>query len=245
MAEISVPPPDRISIASRKVNGMAGKPGFRVRAGWPRPSAELLRQFGDAASSQVADAMSRLGGMDPGIRAQWPAPRVIGPAVTVWCHAGDNIMYHKAVSLAQPGDILVMNTQGSGNAGWGELLATAAQKAGIVGVVIDGMVRDIDALEAMRFPVWSRGLSASGCNKDGGGEVGAVIACGGVAVRPGDVIVADRDGVAVAPLEDAEEVARLAGEIVGKERKRLEEIARGVIVRPEIDETLKRLGVIE
>ncbi len=224
---------------------MAGKPGFRVRAGWPRPAAELLRSFGEAASSQVADAMSRLGGMDPGIRAQWAVPRVIGSAVTVWCHAGDNIMYHKAVSLSQPGDILVMNTQGSGNAGWGELLATAAHKAGIVAVVVDGMVRDIDALEAMRFPVWSRGLSVSGCNKDGGGEVGAVVACGGVAVRPGDVIVGDRDGVTVVPLEDAEEVARLASEIVFKERKRLEEIERGVIVRPEIDETLKRLSVIE
>jgi 4-hydroxy-4-methyl-2-oxoglutarate aldolase len=224
---------------------MAGRPGFRVHARWPRPSADLLASFGDAASSQVADAMSRLGGMDFGVRAQWSVPRTIGAAVTVWCHAGDNVMYHKAVSLSQPGDILVINTQGSGNAGWGELLATSAMKAGIRGVIIDGMVRDIDALEAMRFPVWARGLSVSGCNKDGAGEVGAVIACGGVAVRPGDVIVADRDGATVVPLGDAAEVAGLAMEIVHKERKRLEEIARGVLVRPEIDETLRRAGVIE
>ena len=91
-----------------------GKPGFRVRAGWPRPSADLLASFGEAASSQVADAMSRLGGMDAGIHAVWPVPRTIGAAVTVWCHAGDNIMYHKALSMAQPGDILVINTQESG-----------------------------------------------------------------------------------------------------------------------------------
>lgn len=224
---------------------LAGRAGFRVRVGWPRPTAELLATFGEAASSQVADAMSRLGGMDYGVRAQWPVPRTIGAAVTVWCHAGDNVMYHKALSLAQSGDILVINTQGSGNAGWGELLATSAMKTGVRGVVVDGMVRDIDALEAMRLPVWARGLSVSGCNKDGAGEVGAVIACGGVAVRPGDVIVADRDGVAVVPLEDAEEVARLAVEIVRKERKRLEEIAKGVLVRPEIDEMLRRAGVIE
>jgi 4-hydroxy-4-methyl-2-oxoglutarate aldolase len=224
---------------------MAGRPGFRVRAQWSRPSADLLVAFGDAASSQVADAMSRLGGMDYALRAQWSVPRIIGPAVTVWCHAGDNIMYHKAVSLSQPGDILVINTQGTGNAGWGELLATSAMQAGIRGVIVDGMVRDIDALEAMRFPVWARGLSVSGCNKDGGGEVGAVIACGGVAVRPGDVIVADRDGAAVVPLEDAVEVAELAMEIVRKERKRLEEIASGVLVRPEIDETLRRAGAID
>ena len=80
---------------------MAGRPGFRVRARWPRPSADLLALFGDAASSQVADAMSRLGGMDFGLRAQWPMPRTIGAAVTVWCHAGDNIMYHKS-GLALP-----------------------------------------------------------------------------------------------------------------------------------------------
>jgi regulator of RNase E activity RraA len=224
---------------------MAGKPGFRVRAGWPRPSPELQAAFGDAAASQVADSMSRLGGMDAGVRAVWSVPRIIGAAVTVWCHAGDNIMYHKALSMAQPGDILVINTQGSGNAGWGELLATSAMKIGIRGVILDGMVRDIEALESMRLPVWARGLSVSGCNKDGAGEVGAIIACGGVAVRPGDVIVADRDGVAVVPLDDAAEVARLAIEIVGKERKRLEEIARGVLVRPEIDETLRRAGAIE
>jgi 4-hydroxy-4-methyl-2-oxoglutarate aldolase len=216
-----------------------------VREGSPRPSAELLASFGEAASSQVADAMSRLGGMDYGIRAQWPMPRTIGAALTVWCHSGDNVMYHKAVSLAQPGDVLVINTQGSGNAGWGELLATSAVKAGIRGVVIDGMVRDIDALESMRFPVWARGLSVSGCNKDGAGEVGAVIACGGVAVRPGDIIIGDRDGVAVVPLEDAAEVAGHALEIVRRERKRLEEIANGVLVKREIDETLRRAGVIE
>lgn len=224
---------------------MAGKPGFRVRAGWSRRAADTLAAFGEAASSQVADAMSRLGGMDAGIRAQWAVPRVIGSAVTVWCHAGDNIMYHKALSLSQAGDILVINTQGSGNAGFGELLAASAMKIGVRGVVIDGMVRDIEALEAMRMPVWARGLSVSGCNKDGAGEVGATIACGGVAVRPGDVIVADRDGVAVVPFDDAEEVARLAMEIVHRERKRMEEIARGVLVRPEIDETLRRAGVIE
>jgi 4-hydroxy-4-methyl-2-oxoglutarate aldolase len=183
--------------------------------------------------------------MDYGIRALWPMPRTIGAALTVWCHAGDNIMYHKALTLAQPGDILVINTQGSGNAGWGELLATSAMKAGVRGVILDGMARDIDALESMRFPIWARGLSISGCNKDGAGEVGAVIACGGVAVRPGDIIVADRDGVAVVPLADAPEVARLATEVYDKERKRLEEIARGVLVRPEIDETLRKAGVIE
>jgi 4-hydroxy-4-methyl-2-oxoglutarate aldolase len=224
---------------------MAGRPGFRVRSGWQRPGSDLFAAFGEAASSQVADAMSRLGAMDAGIRCLWPGPRIIGAAVTVWCHAGDNVMYHKALSLAQPGDVLVINTQGSGNAGFGELLASSAAKIGVRAVIVDGMVRDIEALEAMRMPVWARGLSPSGCNKDGAGEVGAIIACGGVAVRPGDVIVADRDGVAVVPLEDAAEVARLSMDVVTRERKRLAEISEGLLIRPEIDEGLRRAGVID
>src|SRR5579863_5537277 len=190
---------------------MNGKPGFRVRASWPRPDGALLAAFGEASPAQIADCMSRLGAMDSGIRPIWASPRIIGPALTVWCHSGDNLMLHKALSLARPGDIVVMNTQGNtANSGFGELLATSAVKLGVRGVILDGTVRDAGALEALRLPVYSRGLCPNGCNKDGAGEVGAVIACGGVAVRPGDIIVADRDGVTVIPLEDAAEVAALA-----------------------------------
>ena len=112
-------------------------------------------------------------------------------------------------------------------------------------MIIDGTVRDADALENLKLPVYARGLSASGCNKDGAGEVGAIIACGGVAVRPGDIIIADRDGVTVVPLEDAAAVAELAAAQVAREQKRLDEIANGVLVRPEIDETLRRLKIID
>ncbi|HTS65399.1 MAG TPA: hypothetical protein VMH28_25435 [Candidatus Acidoferrales bacterium] len=172
----------------------------------------MLAAFGEASAAQVGDCMSRLGAMDAGIRPVWPGPRVIGAALTAWCHAGDNLMVHKALSLAVPGDVLVVNTQGSGNSGFGELLATSAVKAGVRAVVVDGTVRDAEALAAMGLPVYARGLCPNGCNKDGPGEVGTIIACGGVAVRPGDVVIADRDGVTV---------------------------------RPEIDETLRKLKVIE
>jgi 4-hydroxy-4-methyl-2-oxoglutarate aldolase len=223
-----------------------GKPGFRVRAEWARADEAAMAAFGDASSAQVADAMSRLGAMDSGIRPVWPSPRVIGSALTVWCHSGDNLMLHKALSVARAGDVVVMNTQGNVNSsGFGELIATSALRIGIRAVIVDGTVRDAEALERLKLPVYSRGLCPCGCNKDGAGEVGAVIACGGVAVRPGDVIVADRDGVTVVPLEDAEEVARLAAAQVERERKRLAEIERGVVVRPEIDEVLRKLGVVE
>jgi regulator of RNase E activity RraA len=224
---------------------MPGKPGFRVNPHWRRPDAALLAAFGAASPAQVADCMSRLGAMDAGMRAVWPNGRVIGAALTAWCHAGDNLMIHKALSLAVPGDILVVNTQGGGNSGFGELLATSAMKSGVLAVIIDGTVRDGDALQAMGLPVYARGLCPNGCNKDGPGEVGAIIACGGVAVRPGDVIVADRDGVTVVPLDDAAVVAAAAMDQVAREQKRLAEIERGVLTRPEIDETLRRLRVIE
>ncbi|HJZ94938.1 MAG TPA: hypothetical protein VKE70_00395 [Candidatus Solibacter sp.] len=224
---------------------MPGKPGFRVNTNWHRPDAALLAAFGDASSAQVADCMSRLGAMDAGIRPMWPNARVIGAALTAWCHAGDNLMIHKALSLAVPGDILVVNTQGAGNSGFGELLATSAAKAGVGAVIVDGTVRDAEALQAMGLPVYARGLCPNGCNKDGPGEVGAIIACGGVAVRPGDVVLADRDGVTVVPLEDARVVAAAALEQIAREQKRLAEIERGVLTRPEIDETLRKFKVIE
>lgn len=190
--------------------------------------------------------MSRLGGMDTGIKAVWPSPPIIGSALTVWCHAGDNLMLHKALSLAVPGDIVVMNTQGNvTNSGFGELIATSAVKAGVRGVIVDGTVRDAEGLQALKLPVYARGLCANGCNKDGPGEVGAIISCGGVAVRPGDIIVADRDGVAVVPLEDAPEVAKLAAAQVAREQIRLAEIAKGILFRPEIDEQLRRMKIIE
>ncbi|HLJ87480.1 MAG TPA: RraA family protein [Candidatus Angelobacter sp.] len=225
---------------------MPGKIGFRVHAPWRRPDSALLEAFETASSSQVADCMSRLGAMDVGIRPIWQSPRIIGPAITVWCHAGDNLMLHKALSLAMPGDIVVMNTQSNvTNSGFGELIATSAVKIGIRGVIVDGTVRDAEALQALKLPVYARGLCPNGCNKDGPGEVGAVIACGGVAVRPGDIIVADADGVAVVPLEDAAQVSKLAAEQIAREQKRLTEIAKGVLVRPEIDEQLRRLQIID
>jgi 4-hydroxy-4-methyl-2-oxoglutarate aldolase len=225
---------------------MVGRVGFRVQPEWHRPSSALLEAFGSASSAQVADSMSRLGAMDVGIKPVWPSPRIIGAALTVWCHAGDNLMLHKAISLAQPGDIIVVNTQGNvTNSPFGELLATSAVEVGIRAVIVDGTVRDVGALQKLKLPVYARGLCSNGCNKDGAGEVGTTIACGGVAVRSGDIIIADRDGVAVVPLDAAPEIAKLALTQVEREEKRLAEIAKGILFRPEIDEQLRKLKIIE
>jgi regulator of RNase E activity RraA len=224
---------------------MTGKVGFRVVDSWRRPDAALLSAFESASSAQVADSMSRMGAMDGDIRPIWPSPQIIGSAVTVWCHSGDNLMLHKGISLAQAGDVLVVNTQGNlVNSPFGELLATSAVRKGIRGVIVDGSVRDARGLEKLKLPTYARRLSPSGCNKDGGGEVGTPIACGGVAVHSGDIILADTDGVTVIPLQDAEEVAHSAAAQVERERDRLREIENGVLTRPEIDEYLRRLKIL-
>jgi len=140
----------------------------------------------------------------------------------------------------------VVNTQGNvANAPFGELLATSAVKIGVRGVIVDGVVRDSEAFSALKLPEFARGLCANGCNKDGPGEVGSTISCGGVAVRAGDVILADRDGVTVIPLADAAQAAKAAVEQVARETQRMAEIEKGVLTRPEIDDQLRRLKVIE
>ena len=230
---------------TQKEENVQGSAGFRINSEWKRPSKELLDAFGTSASSQVADCMSRFGAVDPGIRPLWRSPRVIGAALTVWARSADNLMMHKALSFAQEGDILVVNTQGNvANAGFGELMANTAVRAGIRAVVVDGVVRDGLDLEGLGLPVYSRGLSPTGCDKNGPGEIGTVIACGGVAVRPGDVIVADEDGVTIVPLADAPVVAELAVAKVASERERLAEISDGILFKPEIDEILRAKGVI-
>jgi 4-hydroxy-4-methyl-2-oxoglutarate aldolase len=225
---------------------MAGKPGFRVLTEWQRVGNEALKAFDGASSAQIADSMMRLGAMDGGIRQVWSSPRVIGQAVTAWCHSADNLMLHKAINVAQAGDVIVVNTQGNRqNSAFGELLAISAVKKGIAAVIVDGTVRDADGLEALGLPVYSRGLSPSGCNKDGAGEVGTPIACGGVAVHAGDIIVADIDGVTVIPFADFDAVVELAAGQVKREENRKAEIEKGVLTRPEIDEALRRAKVID
>jgi regulator of RNase E activity RraA len=224
---------------------MPGRPGFRVHPDWPRPSATALAAFGTASPAQIADSMGRLGAMDPGLKPIWPSPRVIGPAVTVWAKSADNLMMHKGLALCRPGDVLVINTQGNMmNAGFGEIMATTAKAAGLAAVIVDGVVRDAEAIAAMGMPVYARGLSPNGCEKHGPGEVGGIIACGGVAVRAGDIIVADGDGVTVVPLADAAEIAKAAQATVDREAKRLKEIAAGALHRPDIDDTLRKAGVL-
>ena len=222
-----------------------GRMGFRVLPSPPRLDDATVAHFRGLASSNLADAMGRFNFMDPGIqsRSGWP---LCGLAVTVYARPADNLMVHKALQLARPGDVIVVNTCGNTtSAVFGELMCRAAAVARLGGIIVDGAIRDVEAITALGFPAFSRSVSAGGCDKDGPGEINVPVSCGGTVVFPGDVVVGDRDGVAVVPAAAADQVLELVRALVAREAKRVAEIQGGAPFKAEIDETLRKHGVIE
>jgi 4-hydroxy-4-methyl-2-oxoglutarate aldolase len=162
------------------------------------------------------------------MRPIFPAARVAGPAVTVSCQPGDNLMIHASIDVVQPGDVLVVTTTAESTDGmFGELLAESCRAHGVVGLVIDAGVRDVSELTAMAFPVWSKAISAQGTVKATAGSVNIPVVCAGALVRPGDVIVGDQDGVVVVPRESAAEVATLGEQRRAKEERSRERLRAG------------------
>ena len=165
------------------------------------------QRFLEAPTGNICDANGGRGVMDAGIHPLDRHMQMAGRALTVACAAGDNLTIHKAVVLAQPGDVLVINCGGYLNAGaFGEMLALSCMAKGIAGVVIDGSCRDVNDLIELGFPTFVRGVNPRGTIKDTCGAVGGEVLCGGVTVRSGDVVVGDCDGVVVIPQEEAEEI---------------------------------------
>src|SRR5271154_5364568 len=175
----------------------------------PRPDAQAVKLLGELGTATVHEAQGRTGAMLPYMRPMYAAARVSGPAVTVSCHPGDNLMIHAAVEVCKPGDVLVVVTHSESTDGmFGDLLGTSCQAHGVVGLVIAAGVRDTAELTAMKFPVWAKAISAHGTVKASPGSVNVPVVCAGVVVNPGDVIVGDADGVVVVPREKAAEVAQ-------------------------------------
>ena len=221
-----------------------GKIGFRVRTDLPRPATELVEKFRGQATSNVADAMGRFHFMDPGIQSR-SGLTMCGVATTVDTRPGDNLMIHKALEVARPGDIVVVNTNGNTtSAVFGELMCRTAVGAKLGGIVVDGAIRDVDAITALGLPAYSRAVCAGGSDKDGPGEVNSPIACGNAVVMPGDIIIGDRDGVVVVPREEAADVLELVAALVQREQTRIAEIDRGELFKAEINDTLKKKGVL-
>jgi 4-hydroxy-4-methyl-2-oxoglutarate aldolase len=195
-----------------------------------RAEAATIATLERLGVATVHEAQGRGGLMQPYMRPVWRGARAAGSAVTALCHPGDNWMIHVACEVLKPGDVLVVacsseNTDG----GFGELLATSVKARGARGVVLDLGCRDAAGITEMKFPVWSRAISAKGTVKASLGSVNLPVVCAGVSVKPGDVVVADDDGVVVVPRLDAARVAK-----TGEEREKKETVNRARLEKGEL-----------
>jgi len=219
--------------------------GFRILPSAPQIDAAVIARFASLPTGNVADSMGRFRSTSDRIRALVPGKVLCGTAVTVLTRAGDNLMVHKALELARPGDVVVVDTTGGYRAAViGELMTHSALAAGLAGFVVDGAVRDLAELRRLGLPVFAAAVTATSCDKDGPGEINVPIACGGVVVCPGDLVLGDDDGVVVVPSALVDEVLVAAERKNASESDRIKEIQAGQLFLPEIDAELRRKGVV-
>jgi 4-hydroxy-4-methyl-2-oxoglutarate aldolase len=211
-----------------------------------RPDPEVVRALGELGVATVHEAQGRTGLMKPYMRPIYPSARVAGTAVTISSHPGDNLMIHAAMEVCERGDILVVTTTSESTDGmFGELLGVSCEAHGVVGLITDAGVRDTAELTAMDFPVWAKAISAQGTVKSTAGSVNVPVVCAGMTVNPGDVVVADADGVVVVPREQAAAVAQAGRDRIDKEAKTRERLRNGELGVDfyGLREKLKQLGV--
>ena len=217
--------------------------GFQILKRARKVDAKTAAAFRGLPVANVSDSMSRLTAGGPRLRPMHRSAPMSGPALTVKSRPGDNLMLHKALDLAEPGDIIVCDGGGDlTNALIGELMISHAIRRGIAGIVVDGAVRDFGWIRAHDFPVYAAGVTHRGPYKDGPGEINVPVAIDGMVIAPGDLIVGDEDGFLCVPYADAGTV--LAATIAKRdaEVKQMAAIEAGTSDRGWVDATLAKLG---
>lgn len=218
--------------------------GWQIVADAPRAPHTLLARFQGLGTGPICDALGRFAAMEYQIKPLDPAMQMVGSAFTVWTRPCDNLVIYKALEMAQAGDVLVIATHGyTINSVWGELTTLIGRARGLAGVVTDGVVRDSQEIVQIGLPVFARGLTPNSPFKDGPGKVNLPVECGGVIVRPGDVVVGDADGVVVVPQELAEATLERVATIHAKEATIRAEIEAGHLIPSNMARLLREKGL--
>ena len=213
-----------------------------------RPDKKIVEAFKGMAAATVYEASGRNGSVDPAIKPIGTGMKLLGTAVTVECRAKDNLMLHKAIQVAEPGDVIISNTDAYYNAGYmGDLMAGSAKARKIAGIAIDGCVRDSEEIIEMGFPVFSRGLCMRGTIKNALGSVNHPIVFGGIIVNPGDLVIGDDDGIVIVPMSEMESVLKATIARIEKEESKAIELGKGIpgVILNNLDKVFDKLGLVE
>ncbi|HVB83065.1 MAG TPA: RraA family protein [Candidatus Binataceae bacterium] len=216
--------------------------GFRVKRDFPRPSYDVATMFQDFEIAEISDHLNRLYALDSSIRCLSGGDRrLAGPACTVKVYPGDNLMVHKALDLAKPGDVVVVDARGSmENAVLGDTISMKARHRGILGFVVDGYVRDLIAIQDLNYPVYARGNMPIGPLHRGPGEINYPVCCGGVVVEPGDFIIADLSGTVVLPQACVEELHERLRRYKERSAIYMENVRNGKFSNAWVDQLLEK-----
>ncbi len=217
--------------------------GFQICKRTRMVDAAIVAKFRNLPVANISDAMSRMTAGGAKLRPIHSGGVLAGPAFTVKTRPGDNLMVHKAIDSAEPGDVIVVDGGGElTNSLIGEMMAAHAERRGVAGIVIYGAIRDYDTLHAGTFPVFAAGVTHRGPYKDGPGEINVPIAIDGMVIAPGDLIVGDGDGIVCVPFDLTAEVLKATEAKHQAELKQLAAIKEGTSDRAWVDATLTRLG---
>lgn len=217
--------------------------GFEIHARKRAVSAELTAKFRDIPVANISDCMSRMAAGGARLRPMHDGALLAGPALTVRTRPGDNLLVHKALSMAVPGDVIVVDAGGDlTNAIIGEIMTSYAATRGIAGIVINGAIRDCGAIRRNSFPVYAAGVTHRGPYKDGPGEINGVIALDGMTIEPGDLILGDEDGLLCVPYGQAEQLYQEASAKHAVEERMMADIAAGKLDTSWVDARLQALG---